>query len=237
MICPKCHHEKFSDPCPSCGLYEPDALLAAAEEQRTKENYFQQLALFDKYSNIVPDNLEVMKKRVLLRFILFNREPNENELGKLDMEIVRVLRKEWGWIQGHECRVQLFQIAGDLKILEDDYQKHTQSVQGEDRLVDEKVLKIIHLTRSFKENPPRIDYPLGSSEVNTQVSSRWKWVLLLLIPAGVGQFWFNTSNLTKEGDEKYLWFSCLELGLAFLVVITVWLMRSRKKEKPSNDEK
>jgi len=211
--------------------------LAAAEEQRTKENYFQQLALLDKYSNLVPDNLEVLKKSVLLRVILFNREPNENQLEKLDMEMVRVLRKEWGWIQGHECRIQLLKIAGNLKILEDDYHKHYLSAEGEDRLVDEKVLKIIYLTRSFAENPPKIDYPLGSSEVNTQVSSRLKWFLLLLIPAGVGQFWFNTSNLTKEGEEKYLWFSCLELGLVFLVVITVWLMRSRKKEKPSNDKK
>jgi hypothetical protein len=227
----------LSDPCPACGLFEPDALLAASEEQWTKENYFQQLALLEKYLSLVPDNIEVLKKRVLLRLILFNRDPSDNQLGKLDMEIVGVLRKEWGWIQGHECRIQLYQIAGDLKILEDDYEKHNLSAAGEDRLVDEKVLKIIHLTRSFKENPAKIDYPNASSEVNARERSGWKWFLLLLISVGVGQFWFNTSSLNKEGDEKILWFACLELALVFLVVITVWMMRSRKKEKPENGKK
>ena len=102
-------------------------------------------------------------------------------------------------------------LQGIFKILEDDYNEHYHSSEGFDRLVDEKIIKIVCLTRRFMENPPKIDHPIGDSVNDGQLSSRWKWFLLLLIPVGIWQVqvWFSPSNppwrVTKNIFGLYAW--------------------------------
>lgn|GEM_PF-4794797 len=231
MICPKCRHDKLLDPCPTCGLFEPEALLEAAEEQGSRGNLSQQLVLWNKYLKLLPDDLKVAQHKVLLKFILFNNNPKSDQLDALKLEFGDVLMRDWSWTPGHELRVQLYQNARDLKTLEGIYKKHCQSKDAAEKLIDENIIKIIHLTEKFSENPPQVQY-LGDESANGGLlKSRRKWILMVLIPAGIWQVWISPSNPTVEEDEKYLWTLCVEFVLAFLTVTIYWLVKKMNKNK------
>ena len=227
MICPHCRHDKFADHCSSCGLSELEALLEGAEIQGKNGNITQQMEFLNKYIRLSPDNLEVAQKKALLQFVLFNREPDDSKWESVDTELLAVLQRDWFWMRGHECRLQLHQFSGTMDKLEAFYRGHLEMSEPAIKEIDEKALQIIRLTREFANLSPKVDNSLTGSEW----SSERKRSIGIAGLIGICAILFCISSPSAVGKENFPWVVGGELLLIYCTVVIIWLHRHRNKGK------
>ena len=234
MICVQCRNEKWDqDTCPHCGLDEKLALLTKADQLRLAGNNALAAEYFTKFLGYDPDNSEVLKRNAGCLYFEAISTKSETWFEKADAGLKASLARDWDWSQGHQLRVDLSFYYHRLDELAREYESISLQ-NGPQQKIALEVLKIIRLTKKFKEAPP---------DVQVQISSDNEWFLLvksfwpsaLAIPFLLWLIYRITSasNAREDSNVAALFLVLMVIVMAVILVVylcMVFYKRNKKKE-------
>jgi len=179
LICPFCKNEKLNQSfCPSCGLDEEQALLEAARERQKGGKWTQARDYYGRYLQRRPQDLEVRKESAFCSWKEAVQLGTSESGEKAERELAQALAGDWDWEAGHQYRVQLSCLRGNLTGLKAEYHRVAQ-VDGNRRPMAEKILRVVELMEEFRHKLP--DAATGLPE-----ATDWKTLFRVFAPLLTG---------------------------------------------------
>jgi hypothetical protein len=231
LICPKCRNEKLAqDVCPQCGLPEREALLQAAQSFRQAGKISSAIGYLDRCLHLGPGDTEALRQKAVCLYLEAIKSRELKWFDQANQTLVLELEKDWNWEPGHQYRIDLFSSFGRLKELEEEYLQ-TQTSDPVKKTICADMLKIIRLTRKFKEET------LLTAE--SEPNNKWSWLKTMwplgLLPFAIlAMFMLSAAARSKETGYlewiPYLWM-LLGISVIFLFLFTMKLVHDNKKRK------
>ncbi len=234
MICPQCKNEKWDqETCPDCGLGEKEALLNQAEIFKKEGNLLTALGFYEKYLFLDPGNFEVLSQRAVC---LCQEAVSRGEIPlfqKADEALISVFQTSWTWERGHQTRVDLYYNFGKLEELLNEYENI--SLEKDFRYsISQKMIKIINLTRKFKETPPAVLTTVKGDNQTIYIKSFWP--LFIGVPILLwGAYEIAALPHSREGGNVVILFFVF-LFIALSIIVLIYLC-TRLYKKNQNEIK
>ena len=238
MICVQCKNEKWSqDICPNCGWGDREASLAKADQFRQSGRYLSAIDFYNKVLSADPENMDVQMLKANCLYLEAVSTHKKSFFDQARGSLEQILQKKWDWEKGHQLRVDLFLSFGSLDELAKEYEP-VANVEGPKKRIAQDIVRIIQLSKKFKENPP---------DVIVEVNLTNEWVKLLksfwFLPLGIPPLLWLAYKFSSDPHSKeesgtpglFLVLMIITLMIIAVIYIGMKLYRgNQKKEKEGN---
>ena len=237
MICPFCKNEKLKKGvCPSCGLDEEQALLEAARERQREGKWAQAREYYGRYLQRRPRDLEAGRQSAFCSWKEAVHMGTFESREKAERDLAQTLAEDWDWEAGHEYRIQLSGLRGDLAGLKDEYHRIVQT-DGNRRPIAERILRVLELTEKFQRELP-------AAATSLPEETDWRTLFKVFAPLLTGLLLSVVVSSAFFGEERssgaaYKFLSVILLLDFILFVLSFYLyrkvrLRGGKREHEKN---
>jgi len=224
LICPYCKNEKWDEAlCPQCGLDQSQAILKTALDFQAKEKWLQAIEFYDRFLTDSVDNLEAQKKKAYCFFRYSQIQPSNENLQTSDTLIKNILDIDWGWENGHQYRLQIYDLLDRLEQLEKEY-----DLNGENELLGEvsrKMTQTIKLFRKFKNA-----LPASGSLLPHEDETHFLIFTALPVLLGIFFIWYIITYLRPKSSPEFSSFLLL-MGFIFTGVLLFLCYREYRQKR------
>lgn len=238
MICVQCKNEKWEEAiCPVCGLGEKEALLTRADQFRGEGSHALAAEYYGKYLEHDSGNIDVLTRKANALYLEAVSRREKVFFDKAEESLAAVLQKDWNWETGHQLRVDLYFCFGMLDELAREYEKIlNEDGPRKNKALD--ILKVIQLTKKFKESPPDVFTEMNNSGEWTLMLKGF-WPLLTGVPLllWVAYEFASAPRAREDNNVPVLFFVLMIIALTIVLLIYVSMKMykgNRKKRKEGN---